>query len=49
MLQAMREGGEAAVSEGKLAYFGHPTHPPKGWMPKNPDDLLLPEERAAKP
>ncbi len=44
-LQAIRDGGNLAVYERQLAYFGHPTTPPAGWTPKDPEVLLLPEER----
>ncbi len=44
-LAAMREGGELAFFERKLAHFGVPTNPPASWKTQYPDELMLPEER----
>ena len=38
--------GELAAWENQLAYCGFPIHPTKDWVPQNPCELELPEDRA---
>ncbi len=41
--------GELAATQRYLERLGIPGKPPPGWMPDDRDDLLLPEDRAARP
>jgi tetratricopeptide (TPR) repeat protein len=40
------ESGEMEAYARLAAHFGKPTEPPTGWVPKDPQTLLLPEERS---
>lgn len=43
----LAEVGELESYARRLEHFGIPSHPPADWQPKNPETLLLPEQRKA--